>query len=204
MLDRKALEASGVDVNAPVTLQLGGVTLRSALRIMLDDLHLTYAIHNEVLYITTPSAARGMADVRVYDVSQLLAPGDSADDLARTLTESLAAPSETVVPVSSRPVATPDEVLAELHAGGQQPSRSITAYQQMLIVRDTTLGHRELTAALLAIQAGAIRNAEAIRRAQEEAMKAANPTPMPPMPPMPMPPEGEEPAARPEPEVRDS
>jgi hypothetical protein len=145
-----------------------------------------------------------MADVRVYDVSQLLAPGDSADDLARTLTESLAAPSETVVPVSSRPVATPDEVLAELHAGGQQPSRSITAYQQMLIVRDTTLGHRELTAALLAIQAGAIRNAEAIRRAQEEAMKAANPTPMPPMPPMPMPPEGEEPGARPEPEVRDS
>jgi hypothetical protein len=185
LLDRGALEAAGVAIDTPVTLSLKDVRLRSALGLLLEELHLTYVVHHEALRITTPAAARAMTDVRVYDVSSILGLGDSADDLARVLTESLA-PAVSTPTYAAGPVATPDQVLAELRAADPtEPARSITPFGNMLIVRDTTLGHRELTETLNALQAGAIRSAEALRKAQEEALKAA--TPMPPPMPMPMP-----------------
>ena len=45
-------------MNTPVTRSIKGVTLRSALNLLLDPLDLTYAVQNGVLMITTESEAR--------------------------------------------------------------------------------------------------------------------------------------------------
>ena len=48
-LDSAALKEAGVDESTPVTKNLKGVSLRSALKLMLDELQLKYVIHNDVL-----------------------------------------------------------------------------------------------------------------------------------------------------------
>lgn len=53
VLNAKKLEAAGVNIDTPVTKRLKGITLRSALNILLDELELTYAVQNGVLMITT-------------------------------------------------------------------------------------------------------------------------------------------------------
>ena len=52
-----ALEEIGVGTDEPVTINLHNVSLRSALRLMLKKLQLTYIIQDEVLMITTPEEA---------------------------------------------------------------------------------------------------------------------------------------------------
>jgi tetratricopeptide (TPR) repeat protein len=56
-LDAAALKDGGFDENTEITKILKGISLRSALKLLLDDLKLTYVIHNEVLLITTPERA---------------------------------------------------------------------------------------------------------------------------------------------------
>ena len=56
-LDSAALKEAGVDESTPVTKNLKGISLRSALKLMLDELQLKYVIHNEVLLITSPAKA---------------------------------------------------------------------------------------------------------------------------------------------------
>jgi hypothetical protein len=194
MIDAPALEDAGVRSDAAVTLAVKGVQLRSGLRLMLDKLGLTYAIHNEVLMITTPAAARNMASTKVYDVSKVLGLVASADALARTLNESL--PTAQAPMPEKPPVMTPPQVLASLDARETEtPWRSITPYQQMLIVRDTTTGHERITDTLRALQASVIRRAAELQRAQEEALRSVTPPTQqtPPTEPQPEPPQPEQP-----------
>jgi hypothetical protein len=71
-LDLPALEEIGVDAGEPVTTNLHGVSLRSALRLMLEPLGLTYIIRNEVLLITAPEVAEAELTTCVYDVRDLV------------------------------------------------------------------------------------------------------------------------------------
>ena len=73
-LDTKALEGAGIMVDTPVTRNLKGISLRSALRLMLKQLELTYVIQNEVLLITTPDEANTKQVVKVYPVADLVLP----------------------------------------------------------------------------------------------------------------------------------
>ena len=57
-LDSPALKEAGVDESTPVTKNLKGISLRSALKLMLDELQLKYVIHNDVLLITSPDQGR--------------------------------------------------------------------------------------------------------------------------------------------------
>jgi hypothetical protein len=72
-LDTTALEEQGVDRQEPVTVSLHGISLRSALRLMLKHLQLTYIIQDEVLVITTPEEAESQLITCVYDVRDLVA-----------------------------------------------------------------------------------------------------------------------------------
>jgi hypothetical protein len=74
VLDRKSLEDEAIDTATPVTLNLDGVTLKSALRLLLRDLDLTYMIENEVLLITTPIRAEEELTTKVYPVADLVLP----------------------------------------------------------------------------------------------------------------------------------
>ena len=82
-LDCRALEEVGIPSDTPITKALGGVSLRSCLRLMLRDLDLTYTVADEVLLITTPEEAEDRTCVRVYPVEDLVArPSGSESKLA--------------------------------------------------------------------------------------------------------------------------
>jgi len=56
-IDKKALEDLGIGTDMQVTKSLKGISLRSALKLMLRELDLTYVIVGDVLLITTPEVA---------------------------------------------------------------------------------------------------------------------------------------------------
>jgi hypothetical protein len=92
-LDTPSLEEIGVDPQESVTVSLHGISLRSALRLMLHRLGLTYIIQNEVLMITTPEAAEAELLTCVYDVRDLMVgPKDvgGADALIDTVVKCIA------------------------------------------------------------------------------------------------------------------
>jgi hypothetical protein len=92
VLDTKALNELGVTSDTPITKNLKGITLRSALRLMLRDLGLTFVIRDEVLLITSPDEAAKPLFKRVYDVADLVPPeerekGTAFDSLVGTVSK---------------------------------------------------------------------------------------------------------------------
>ena len=73
-IDTKALDDVGLSTDVPVTRNLKGISLRSALRLMLRELDLTYMVRDEVLLITTPEEAETQLVTKVYPVADLVLP----------------------------------------------------------------------------------------------------------------------------------
>jgi len=73
VLKTKQLEEVGISLDIPITKNLKGIRLRSALNLILDDLDLTYFVKDEVLQISTPDDAQSTMETRVYDCRDLLA-----------------------------------------------------------------------------------------------------------------------------------
>lgn len=70
--DRRALEEDGISIDELTVDQvLSGITLRSALEIILEEHDLTYIIEDEVMKITTVTAAESKPGTRVYPVADL-------------------------------------------------------------------------------------------------------------------------------------
>ena len=72
LIDVAALKAVGIGTDEPITLTLSGVSLQSALNIILRWLDLTWTIRDEVLLVTTLDEAENMLLTRVYDVTDLV------------------------------------------------------------------------------------------------------------------------------------
>ncbi|PQO29552.1 hypothetical protein DTL21_26235 [Bremerella cremea] len=73
-IDNRALEDMGLTSDMPVTRNIEGISLRSALRLMLKELELTYIVANEVLMITTQDEADAELITKVYPVADLVLP----------------------------------------------------------------------------------------------------------------------------------
>jgi hypothetical protein len=73
-LNMRALDDATLDPEEPITRDLSGITLRSALRIILRDLDLTYVVKDEVLMITTKDDAEQNMVIKVYPVADLVIP----------------------------------------------------------------------------------------------------------------------------------
>ncbi len=73
-LDNAALTADGKGSETLINKQLKDLTLKSALRLILEEQALTYVIENEVLVITTKTAAETKTPTRVYPVADLVIP----------------------------------------------------------------------------------------------------------------------------------
>jgi hypothetical protein len=86
-IDTKALNDVGIDPTTPITKNLKGISLRSALKLMLRELELTYVVQDEVLLITTPEEAETRLSTKVYPVADLVV---SANDLSRMAKQSMA------------------------------------------------------------------------------------------------------------------
>ena len=74
IFEDKILEDEGISPDDPVNLALANISLRSALRIILGPLGLTYVIEDEVMKITTATAAEEKFSTRVYPVGDLVIP----------------------------------------------------------------------------------------------------------------------------------
>jgi hypothetical protein len=75
-IDEKELAECGVKKDAPVTLAVKGITLRSAMRLLLSQLSksATFVVSDEVLLITSREGAMQRKSVRIYDVSDFSEP----------------------------------------------------------------------------------------------------------------------------------
>lgn len=71
LLDEPALENAGITRDEALTVQIENVSLRSALRLLLESKQLVYMIRNEVLFITTPDEADAKLLTCVYDIRDL-------------------------------------------------------------------------------------------------------------------------------------
>jgi len=66
VLDMRALEDAGIDLDTPVTFTGQGTTARAALRRILGLLDLTWLIRDEALVIATKELARASLELRLY------------------------------------------------------------------------------------------------------------------------------------------
>ncbi|MEQ1830039.1 MAG: hypothetical protein ABL921_29025, partial [Pirellula sp.] len=75
VIDDKALEEESISPDEQVTLTLPPVSFRSALKLILEPLQLTYVIEDEVMRITSKQSSANV--VRVYPVGDLVVPVSS-------------------------------------------------------------------------------------------------------------------------------
>jgi len=74
VVDERALDQLGLSSDTPITVNLRDISLRSALRLMLRELDLTYLVQDEVLLITTIDDAADRLTTKVYPVADLVIP----------------------------------------------------------------------------------------------------------------------------------
>lgn len=72
LVDDKALKIAGVGTDARITLTLKNITLRSALRLLLRQLELTYVMGDSYLLITSETEAESKLSLKVYPVEDLV------------------------------------------------------------------------------------------------------------------------------------
>jgi tetratricopeptide (TPR) repeat protein len=89
-VDAAALEEEGISLDRPVSMKLEEVTLKSALNLMLHDVHLTWVIKDGVLVVTTEKCARGKLMTRVYAVADLLEAGEDSESVMKLITSAIA------------------------------------------------------------------------------------------------------------------
>ncbi len=74
-VDPQGLQAEGVTPDAPVTIDLSrDIQLKSALTLILEPLHLSYVIKDEVLKITSEDKRHGQVYTMSYQVADLVIP----------------------------------------------------------------------------------------------------------------------------------
>ena len=72
IIDTEALAEEGIAIDTAITRTLTGVKLRSALKIILQPLQLSYVIEDEVMKITTIAKEKERLQTRVYPVGDLV------------------------------------------------------------------------------------------------------------------------------------
>lgn len=75
-LDTTALESAGVASDTTVAIDVEGITLRSALNLMLKSIELTYTVRDGVLLITTEEEVDNHLVTEVYDARHFLYVAD--------------------------------------------------------------------------------------------------------------------------------
>ncbi len=73
-IDPAGLMDAGIEFDVPITKKLSGISLRSALGLLLDELQLKWVIHHQVLFITSPQKAESdeFLVTKIYDVADIL------------------------------------------------------------------------------------------------------------------------------------
>lgn len=82
-IDNRALSDAGIGIDTPITRSIHGLSLRTAFKLVLGELDLTYVIHNEVFAITSKTEAENLLVTKVYPVFDLITdgPGESRPEV---------------------------------------------------------------------------------------------------------------------------
>src|SRR5262249_36617481 len=72
VLDKSAMAAAKVEMQVPISLNVDRIRLRSALKLLLHDVKLTWIIKDGVLLVTTPEVARGPLRSVTYPIGDLV------------------------------------------------------------------------------------------------------------------------------------
>jgi hypothetical protein len=85
-----ALKDATIDpTTTPVGVQFKDISLRAALKLILDEHKLAYLVRNDVLLITTQEVAKGAMAICVYDVDDFLTTESAGAKLIDTITEAI-------------------------------------------------------------------------------------------------------------------
>jgi Flp pilus assembly secretin CpaC len=84
-IDEPALADKGIQLDAPVTIKLDNISLKSALKLLLDLVHLTYVVADDVLKITTEDQARGKLKQMVFPVGDLVIAVENFGEVGKQL-----------------------------------------------------------------------------------------------------------------------
>ena len=87
VVDRPALEETGLTVDTPVSINLQDVQLKNALHLMLADLNLTFIQRNEVVVITTREVAEDTMFTRAYRTESKWTTG--IEDIVASITTNI-------------------------------------------------------------------------------------------------------------------
>jgi hypothetical protein len=148
-IDRKALADAGTGTDTPVTASVKGLTCKTALELLLDELDLTYLVRHEVLIITTKTEAENMLAIKVYPVFDLVArPPNAPATLPSLDFQSLIDNITTnIAPTTWDEVGGPGAIEPFTHSGA-------------LVISQTTEIHEEIAEYLRALrEVGAAQNA---------------------------------------------
>jgi hypothetical protein len=153
-LDLKAITDLGGSADIPITFSIKGTSLRSALRLMLHEHELDFAVHDEVLLFTVEDRPTRL---RQYDVGDLIEHGVSTESVIKAMvfalprSEDITANSgqlEAAVPAGSgprRPAASVGIPAGGGFGGGVPttmiPEGEVMPFQSVLLVRATDHGH---------------------------------------------------------------
>jgi type II secretory pathway component GspD/PulD (secretin) len=72
--DTAALQERGISLDQPLSLRVENISLKSTLNLLLQKVHLTWMIKEQVLQITTEEKAKGKLVQRVFPVADLVIP----------------------------------------------------------------------------------------------------------------------------------
>ncbi len=104
-LDTRALDAIGIGSDTFVTCRATGISLRSALKLMLKSIDptLTFVVADETIQLTTKENIELIRQTRIYNVDKLLTDHEPAEALADTLRVALQMEHAEDVPVEIVP-----------------------------------------------------------------------------------------------------
>jgi len=151
-IDRRALDDVGVGVDTPITRNLKGISLRSALQLILRDMELTYLVKDEVLLITTREMVENssLMMTKVYPVGDLLGLYDGGSGVAGDFGLLIKTITTSICPDSWEDMGGPGSVSVA-------PFEGVDA----LVVMQTYEIHRQVTALLMNLRKAASDNCQA-------------------------------------------
>jgi hypothetical protein len=158
LLDNKSITDAGSSADTPITFQLRGISLKSALRLMLHAHDLDFVLSHDVLVITS---AEKPVTLRKFEVADLLSNGTSIEELGEAVrftlprvTDDPAMPEGGAGPAGVDPSAPSRGIGRPVPIAGRGPVRSqpvgstgsatdgeVMPFRSALLVRATDRGH---------------------------------------------------------------
>ena len=142
-IDNQSLNADGIASDQLVSLNISGIALQSALRLILEPLLLTYVIEDDVLKITTQDAGSKRHVTRTYPVGDLFDSREEANELVEVIVSGLGLDlkeKKAARPVLSAPAATPNGATQTKELG----TIAVSVKARAIVARQTHAVHDQI------------------------------------------------------------